>query len=126
MYTENGQDYWTSQSCGNPNCRTCEGNDHLIKRQVGYLRRNELGRTVDRGFSSKPRKLRLPHEMNDDDEFGGGPSSTNQRRYDSSPVGASQSMPTTMRDPFNRVIEVPQTTYGYNRFDNDMRGNNCE
>lgn len=100
MYTHNGQDYWTSGDCGMPGCRTCGGGDHLINRDVGYLRRNELGRTIDRGFSSKPWKLRL-RDGDYDSNGNWAP------RYD--PQSGSDTARTAMRDPFNRPVDGPQT-----------------
>lgn len=115
MYTHNGRDYWTSPSCGNPGCRTCVGADHLIERDVGYLRRNELGRTIDRGFSSKPRKLRLQ-----DGEFDGGWS----QRYDPEPAPPMDTA-RGLRDPFNRPINEhhPWTGSGHNCDCGDGRWN---
>lgn len=94
MYTHNGRDYWTSESCGNPGCRTCSGTDHLIDRDIGYVRRNELGRTVDRGFSSKPHKLRM-QDGELDRNWG--------NRYDMDPTASSDTA-RGLRDPFNRPI----------------------
>lgn len=111
MYTHNGRDYWTSESCGNPGCRTCSGTDHLLDRDVGYVRRNELGRTINRGFSSKPRKLRLQ-----EGDYDGGWT----QRFDPDPVPSDTAR--GLRDPFNRPINGYQPWTGSGHCDCDKDG----
>ena len=82
----------------------------MTQRDVGYVRRNELGRTIDRGFSSKPRKLRVQGDT--DEDWAQGPDTARG-----------------MRDPFNRPVNAPTSWNGGGRFDMDSDKDwrwNCE
>jgi hypothetical protein len=112
MYTHDGRDYWTSHDCGNPGCRSCRGDDILTSRDVGYVRRNELGRTVDRGFSSKPWKLRMQEAPGN---YGDG---SWTQRFEPAPDSARDGG--GMRDPFNRPIGDQNKPWNSSRYDPDM------
>jgi len=80
----------------------------MKNRQVGYVRRNELGRTIDRGFSSKPDKLKTAEEL--------AASRGYTVRYE--PVLPNQDTP-RMRDPFNRPVDGSPRQSRYDNWNRD-------